>query len=252
MVEGIIYRYRTGIAWRDLPETFGKWQTVWTCHRRLASDGTWDGIHSALTAHAAKNNKVDFTVSVDSTIARAVLGFALSTTQVASGSVLGSGLGRKGADVQWSTAGRIASGWLLTIPAAALVGGAAAGIAHLGVVGVIIDSIIAVVAVLWIFLSSRRVEETDISNLDTVAEAVNIRGRKRKLRKDRKRVGAKGEARRDAWNGKHEVKQKRRASRDRRSIDTGRQATSTGDPGSPGDSAEIGASREMTDRGDVK
>src|SRR5699024_9919971 len=52
MIEGIIYRYRTGIAWRDLPETFGKWQTVWTWHRRLAADGTWDAIHQALTAHA--------------------------------------------------------------------------------------------------------------------------------------------------------------------------------------------------------
>ncbi|MBU8580028.1 IS5 family transposase [Brevibacterium luteolum] len=71
MIEGIIYRYRTGIAWRDLPETFGKWQTVWTWHRRLASDGTWDAIHQALTDFAAKNDKVDFTVSVDSTIARA-------------------------------------------------------------------------------------------------------------------------------------------------------------------------------------
>src|SRR5699024_1780468 len=71
MIEGIIYRYRTGIAWRDLPETFGKWQTVWTWHRRLAADGTWDAIHQALTAFAAQNDKVDFTVSVDSTIARA-------------------------------------------------------------------------------------------------------------------------------------------------------------------------------------
>src|SRR5699024_2986422 len=71
MIEGIIYRYRTGIAWRDLPETFGKWQTVWTWHRRLAADGNWDAIHQALTAHPAKNDKADFTVSVASTIARA-------------------------------------------------------------------------------------------------------------------------------------------------------------------------------------
>lgn len=71
MIEGIIYRYRTGIAWRDLPETFSKWQTVWTWHRRLAADGTWDAIHQALTAFATQNDRVDFTVSVDSTIARA-------------------------------------------------------------------------------------------------------------------------------------------------------------------------------------
>jgi transposase len=42
MVEGIVYRYRTGIAWRDLPRVFGPWQTVWAWHRRLAGDGTWD------------------------------------------------------------------------------------------------------------------------------------------------------------------------------------------------------------------
>ena len=44
VVEGIIYRYRTGIAWRDPPSCFGPWQTVWTWHRRLAHDGTWDKI----------------------------------------------------------------------------------------------------------------------------------------------------------------------------------------------------------------
>ena len=71
MIVGIIYRYRTGIAWRDLPETFGKWQTVWTWHRRPAAEGTWDAIHQALTAHTAKSGKVNFTVSIDSTIAYA-------------------------------------------------------------------------------------------------------------------------------------------------------------------------------------
>ncbi|WP_350269717.1 inorganic phosphate transporter [Brevibacterium sp. CBA3109] len=123
-------------------------------------------------------------------LASSHLGFALSTTQVASGSVVGSGLGRKGADVKWSTAGRIASGWLLTIPAAGIVGGIAAGIAHLGTIGVIVDTVIAVVAVLWIFLSSRKVADPELSNFDTVGEAVGIRGRKRKLRKDRNRKRA--------------------------------------------------------------
>ena len=123
-------------------------------------------------------------------LASSHLGFALSTTQVASGSVLGSGLGRKGADVQWSTAGRIASGWLLTIPAAGIVGGIAAVIAHLGTIGVVVDTIVAVIGVLWIFLSSRKVADPDISNFDTVGEAVGIRGRKRKLRKDRNRKRA--------------------------------------------------------------
>ena len=51
------------------------------------------------------------------------LGFALSTTQVCSGSVMGAGLGRSGAVVRWSTAGRMVAAWGLTLPAAGLVGG---------------------------------------------------------------------------------------------------------------------------------
>jgi transposase len=34
MVEGISYRYRCDIAWRDVPEVLGAWQTIWTWHRR--------------------------------------------------------------------------------------------------------------------------------------------------------------------------------------------------------------------------
>ena len=40
VVEGIIYRYRCGIAWRDVPEVFGPWQTIWTWHRRMSAEGT--------------------------------------------------------------------------------------------------------------------------------------------------------------------------------------------------------------------
>ena len=53
VVEGIIYRYRTGMAWRDLPaEVFGPWQTVWKRHRRYAGDGTWDKVLTELLAQA--------------------------------------------------------------------------------------------------------------------------------------------------------------------------------------------------------
>jgi putative transposase len=71
MVEGIIYRYRTGIAWRDLPAVFGPWQTVWAWHHRMAGDGTWDRALAALTAMADAAGAVDWSLSVDSTIARA-------------------------------------------------------------------------------------------------------------------------------------------------------------------------------------
>jgi len=72
VVEGIVYRYRTGIAWRDLPrEQFGPWQTVWKRHRRFAGDGTWDRVLGALLTQADEAGDLDWTVSVDSTINRA-------------------------------------------------------------------------------------------------------------------------------------------------------------------------------------
>jgi transposase len=71
ILEGIIWRYRVGAPWRDLPPEFGPWQTVWKRHRRFSADGTWDKIHQALLAQADHAGEVDWTVSVDSTINRA-------------------------------------------------------------------------------------------------------------------------------------------------------------------------------------
>lgn len=71
MIEGIVYRYRCGIAWRDLPAVFGPWQTVWTWHRRLAAESTWDEVLARLIAVGDAAGAVDWSVSVDSTIARA-------------------------------------------------------------------------------------------------------------------------------------------------------------------------------------
>ena len=71
VVEGIIYRYRTGIAWRDLSAEFGPWQTVWKRHRRLAGDGTWDRVLAELLADADAAGLIDWQVSVDSTVTRA-------------------------------------------------------------------------------------------------------------------------------------------------------------------------------------
>lgn len=72
VVEGIVYRYRTGLPWRDLPRAeFGPWQTVWKRHRRYAADGTWDKVLAELLAAADATNRIDWTVSVDATISRA-------------------------------------------------------------------------------------------------------------------------------------------------------------------------------------
>jgi transposase len=71
VMEAIVYRFRTGIAWRDLPVAFGPWQTAWKRHKRFSVDGTWDKIHARLVAEADAAGEVDWSVSVDSTINRA-------------------------------------------------------------------------------------------------------------------------------------------------------------------------------------
>ena len=44
VVEGVVYRYRAGIARRDLPADLGPWQTVWKRHHKWSADGTWDPV----------------------------------------------------------------------------------------------------------------------------------------------------------------------------------------------------------------
>ncbi|MFT2017597.1 IS5 family transposase [Streptomyces sp. 796.1] len=48
VINGILFRVRTGIPWRDLPERFGSWKTVYERHRRWSADGTWDRILRAV------------------------------------------------------------------------------------------------------------------------------------------------------------------------------------------------------------
>ncbi len=69
-MEGIVYRYRTGVAWRDLPVEFGPWQTVWKRQKRFSSDGTWDNVLTRLLADADAAGQIDWAVSIDSTINR--------------------------------------------------------------------------------------------------------------------------------------------------------------------------------------
>ncbi|GAA2831136.1 inorganic phosphate transporter [Kribbella solani] len=84
------------------------------------------------------------------------LGFPLSTTQVCSGSILGAGLGKRLAEVRWTVAGRMAVAWLLTLPAAAVVGALSGEVADSGNLGVVIIAILAVAAGGAIYAASRR------------------------------------------------------------------------------------------------
>lgn len=63
MVEGVIYRYRCAIAWRDLPSDFGPWQSVWKHHSAWAGDGTWDRILDALLVRADADGELDWSVA---------------------------------------------------------------------------------------------------------------------------------------------------------------------------------------------
>ena len=110
-------------------------------------------------------------------LASSHLGFALSTTQVASGSIIGSGVGRRGSVVRWGTAGRIVAGWLLTLPAAAAVGAAAALLAGFGPWGLAIATLIGGLIIGAMVIVSRRTKvgaDNAISEVSEAAEAVDI------------------------------------------------------------------------------
>lgn len=83
-------------------------------------------------------------------LASSHMGFGLSTTHVASGSILGSGLGR-GTEVRWGTARRMAYAWALTLPAAGAVGALAALLTRLGTGGSLLVVVILAVfsAIIW-------------------------------------------------------------------------------------------------------
>ncbi|MEH3077496.1 MAG: inorganic phosphate transporter [Quadrisphaera sp.] len=88
------------------------------------------------------------------------LGLPLSTTHVTTGSVLGSGLGRPGGTVRWRVAGRMVVAWVITIPAAALVGGVLWGLAALlggGLVGSVAVVAVLVAASAAMYHRSRKV-----------------------------------------------------------------------------------------------
>jgi PiT family inorganic phosphate transporter len=85
-------------------------------------------------------------------------GYSLSTTHVATGSIVGTGLGKKGAEVRWRVIGRLVTGWLFTLPMAGLVGAGsyalASGIG--GTAGVIVDGVLLLAVIAAIYLRSRK------------------------------------------------------------------------------------------------
>ena len=84
------------------------------------------------------------------------LGFALSTTQVCSGSIIGVGLGKKGNEVNWAVAGRMLIAWLVTVPAAGIIAAAACSVAKINVFGTAAVVIAAAIIAIIIFRLARR------------------------------------------------------------------------------------------------
>jgi inorganic phosphate transporter, PiT family len=84
------------------------------------------------------------------------LGYPLSTTHVASGAVVGSGVGKRLAEVRWGVAGRMVMAWVFTLPAAAVVGALAGRVADMGTAGVVLVAGAGLAAATAIYLASRR------------------------------------------------------------------------------------------------
>ena len=94
-------------------------------------------------------------------------GYSLSTTHVATGSIIGTGLGKKGAEVRWNVAGRMATAWLFTLPCAGLVGAGAEAMAH-GIghtPGVVVVLILLVAVGATVYLRSRK-SKVDQNNVN--------------------------------------------------------------------------------------
>jgi len=71
VIDGILFRTRTGCPWRDLPGEYGNWKTVYNRHRRWSLDGTWEQILGRLRAGCDEAEGPEWTVSADSTVVRA-------------------------------------------------------------------------------------------------------------------------------------------------------------------------------------
>jgi transposase len=64
-------RVRTGVPWRDIPERYGPWETVYKRFTRWQTDGTWARIQEALHTQADAAGALDWDAQIDSSVVRA-------------------------------------------------------------------------------------------------------------------------------------------------------------------------------------
>jgi inorganic phosphate transporter, PiT family len=132
----------------------GGWRIIRTMGKGLVE------IHSPQGMAAESSSAVIILLS-------AHFGYALSTTQVVTGSVLGSGVGKPGAEVRWGVAGRMATAWLITLPSAGLVGAITYWVVHEvgGFPGAILGFSLLVATASAIYLRSRKTK-VDANNVN--------------------------------------------------------------------------------------
>jgi transposase len=70
VVEATAWRFRTGAPWRDLPERFGNWNTIYKNFHRWATAGVWAELLSYVQCAAHRAGELDWVTSIDSTIVR--------------------------------------------------------------------------------------------------------------------------------------------------------------------------------------
>ncbi len=121
----------------------GGWRVIRTLGKGLTEISTPQGF----AAEAA---------SATTILVSSHMGFALSTTQVCSGSIIGTGLGKKGSKVNWGVAGKMLIAWIVTFPAAGTVGALACALAKTSVWGTVAVAFIACAVAFIIWRLSRR------------------------------------------------------------------------------------------------
>jgi transposase len=82
VVNGILWKLRTGAPWRDLPERYGPWQTCYDRLVRWRRDGIWDRLLEHIQTKSDAVGEVEWVVSVDSSVVRAHQHAAGARTQV--------------------------------------------------------------------------------------------------------------------------------------------------------------------------
>ena len=71
VVNGVLWKLRTGAPWRDLPERYGPWRTVYARFARWHRDGTWDRLLAHVQTRSDAVGELVWEVSIDSTVVRA-------------------------------------------------------------------------------------------------------------------------------------------------------------------------------------